>query len=376
MRGQAATENLVLYAFVLAVVVIVSIIVYTAYPVKWCSSNQKLATGFSQFKILDFILTGSNSNNPNQFYVVLQSKTNFAVNITRVKLYMQGVLCGSASIPSNLSISTANLTIITLGGNLSSNCQQVNGGCYTASLEVDYNASGVQLSDNGVLNGVYEDMHATFIQLPWYSTNYSNGSSWSYLTEENNEPIGSFQGVCPAAPPVFSNNFSIVNSNNTYLIWSIPPGCSNTSVLTGNGFNSTYCNQTLVQENDIPYLAHGWLFSQVYVSSIFSNHTLYLGGEGVYNNSGVLEPNYICVNDNFYFYVNNQLVYMGGTSGVINQSLYRTCIGCNLSDGWCIPPVALSNTSAFKFNQNNQIAVLLEDYCNGGGVKIFNLFFA
>lgn len=376
MKSQAATENLVLYAFVFAVLVIVLIVIYSSYPVKWCSSNQKLASGFSQFKILDFILTGSDSSSPNQFYVVLQSKTNFAANVTGVELSIGGVLCGNASIPSNLTLSTSNLTVLTLGGNLTSKCQQLDGGCYTASLEIDYSLNGVKLSDNGVLNGVYEGMQASFVQLPWYGTNYSNGSGWSYLTEENNNPIGSFQGKCPATPPLFSNNFSIINSSNNYLIWTIPQGCSNTNVLTGNGFNSTYCNQTLVQNNDIPYLAHGWLFTQVYVSSIFSNHTLYLGGEGVYNNSGTLEPNYICVNDNFYFYVNSHLIYMGGTSGTINQSLYRTCSGCSLSDGWCIPPVALSNTAAFNFNQNNQIAILLEDYCNGGGVKIFNMFFA
>ncbi len=376
MKSQAAVENIVLYALVFAAILIAMIIIYNGYPVKWCSSNQKLASGFTQFKILDFILTGSNAANPNQFYIVLQPKTNFAANLTSIQIYENGNQCGSASIPPNTTLSTTNMTVLTLGGNLTSQCQQPNGGCYTTSLQISYNLNGVQLSDNGVLNGIYEGMQASFVQLPWYSTNYSNGNSWSYLTEENNEPIGSFQGQCPATPPAFSNNFSIVNSSSTYLIWTIPPGCSNTNVLTGNGFNSTYCNQTLVQNNDVPYLAHGWIFSQVYVSSIFANHTLYLGGEGTYNNSGNLEPNYICVNDNFYFYVNNQLAYLGGTSGALNQSLYRTCIGCSLSDGWCIPPVAISNTTAFKFNQQNQIAVLLEDYCNGGGVKIFNMFFA
>jgi hypothetical protein len=367
MKGQAATETIVLYAIIFAVLAIVLVVVYTSYPLNWCTSNQKQASGFSYFKVVDFILTGSNSNNPNQFYIVLQPKTNFAVNVTSVKLFIGNNLCGNASIPSNLNLSTSNLTIVTLGGNLSTQCQQPNGGCYTASVEVDYNANGVSLSDNGVLNGVFEGLSATFVQLPWYDTNFSG----SILTLENNNLIGSYNGSCPAIPPVFSNNnISLVNSNNTYLIWTIPSSCSNTSYLTGNGFNVTYC------QRQAQYLAHGWMFSQVYVSSIFSNHTLYLGGEGTYNNSGNLQPNYICVNDNFYFYVNNQLIYMGGTSGTLNQSLYRTCIGCNLSDGWCIPPVALSNTTAFKFNQYNQIAVLLEDYCNGGGLKIFNMFFA
>ena len=91
------------------------------------------------------------------------------------------------------------------------------------------------------------------------------------------------------------------------------------------------------------------------------------------------------MNDNLYFYVNRELKYWGGTTGVMDRNLdggnddqpnqwdegdevLKWCEGCyDIDDSaWCIPAFDLT-LSGFIFGQENSIDILVEDFCLGGG---------
>ena len=170
------------------------------------------------------------------------------------------------------------------------------------------------------------------------------------------------------------------------VFWDLPVDCSNTEV-GGRGFDNSVCILPS------PNLAHGWMYTKVRVDPLFSStDRLFLTGKAEYYKSGDLKKDGICVDDNFYFYVNGQLIARGGTTGNrgnldnvldIGEEVLKDCGGCSdlTPNPWCIPPVEITSAGAFRYNgENNEVAVLLEDYCKGltehsGGLTPFSITF-
>jgi hypothetical protein len=86
---------------------------------------------------------------------------------------------------------------------------------------------------------------------------------------------------------------------------------------------------------------------------------------------------FVISKDNIYFYVNDNLRYWGGTTGIMvgadntyeaGDEVLRHCDGCTDVDSsaWCIPAFELT-ANGFNYGESNNIDILVEDFCIGSG---------
>lgn len=352
--------------FLIALIAVGIFIYYKGIP-DICNIRSQYQTHFLDFEMLDYKFTGSNSAElPNNFFLVLQGKKNQKVTIKNVSIFQEGSFCGDAYIKTWFSVDENSNVLV--GGNLSQECTRPANSCFKYSVEISFDpGTGKTLKNIGKLTGTFEEQERLYSMTPWYRTNFSG----EILQTENGQLLGSYSGSCPAVAQLPTN---IILANQTLERWSKPTGCNTGSSggNTGKGFTNTTCIKTA------QYLAHGWLTNNITLDEIYAGHKIYLSGEAQYTDlQGNARNDGICINDNFYFYVNGIKIAQGGTTGITDsdnvlepgEEVLRLCNGCYDIDssGWCIPPVELSASSAFKFDKSNEIMILVEDYCKGGG---------
>ena len=361
-KGQAGLEYLANYGFMILALLVVFVLLWQLKVFTFATPT-KLATGFTQFSVIDFALSGNDSSTTaNRFQLAMQIIDESVATVTKVEVTRGGAPCGQSNYSNTIRTRPGRPLLV--AGYLDPDCTVDDPDSYEYALKIYYTPkSGIEHTDQGAIKGRFERLGELIIEYPWHAT----GDGSDIMSMENGNALASYAGVCPAQPPADS---ALPLAQSNYITWSKPGDC-NTAGLTGVGFGTASC-----QLNGSA-LAHGWLASTVYVSLAYADKNLLLGGPANYTDGNGVHTGYICVNDNFYFFVNNQSVFSGGTTGVVGSEVMRYCDGstCADSDGWCIPPVDLSSTEAFNYGQNNSISVLVEDYCTSGGIRIPEYYF-
>lgn len=364
------------------VLIVLGILVYTGtIPfLNMCDVIPQISGNFNYFIINDHWVTGSDSEVlPNNFFLQISGKLDKPLTVRKLEIYKDEQLCGEASIQSWFTVNDKSFVIV--GGELDESCTKPVGKCYRYELALTYTKEGgLEKVDKSELTGRFGEQEELYKISGWKRTDFSGEA----LRNANGNKLGSYGGVCPAVPPDTSG---FVDASELET-WHLPNGCNTGSSggCTGCGFGSTYCS------TNAQYLANGWFATNLYVDNIFSGHQIYLSGNAHYKDlNGIDKYDGICINDNFYFYVNSQVITRGGTTGVTNgdnkldpgEEVLKNCDGCYDIDSsaWCIPSIELTGSSAFKFGEDNEIRVLVEDYCKGGGqefaggLKIFQIYF-
>jgi hypothetical protein len=326
-----------------------------------------ISSDFDKVSLLYPFFTGSDSTKtPNKFLFTLQSKTDEDFLITGITLLNDGNVCWQSA--NTYSLSRNGKTKIS--GIQDTSCVQKSGTCdkYDVRLSYRKTAGGLTRVETAKLFVNLEDFQDLLYSITsWSGTDFGSGN---VMKSDNNNLIGSYEGSCG---PVLPSDVVFNQTITSTVYWNLPGSCS--SGVSGVGFDSAYCSK------NANYLAHGWLKVGVMVHPLFEGHNLTLTGGAQYQYNGDTYNDGICVNDNMYFYVNDQLIFKGGTTGThdgdnileAGEEALRSCDGCYDIDssGWCIPPVTITDTSAFNFNGDNRILILLEDFCISGGVKPF-----
>lgn len=361
-RGQSGLEYMSNYLFLVIAVVIVAVVLWQSRA-NYLAPPVKSASGFGHFQVIDFGLAGNTpSETANTFQMALQTLDESDDTVVNITVSSAGLgQCGATNFTTPVRARPGSPLMVV--GNLFQNCT-ANQNDYEYDLVITYaGKSGIPHDDRGTLRGRFEDLGPLMVNYGWHATNFAG----NVMTTENGNALASYNGVCPAVPPNLS---AIPVAPSDYLTWSQPGSCSGGG-LTGVSFATAACNR------NASYLAHGWVATTVWASQAYSGKRFYLGGPATYTDANGTHSGYICVNDNFYFYVNGVVVSRGGTTGVIGPEVIRTCDAgsCSASDGWCIPPVEVGASTAFNFGENNTIAVLLEDYCVSGGIRIPSFYF-
>ncbi|MBN2067602.1 MAG: hypothetical protein JW744_03995 [Candidatus Diapherotrites archaeon] len=361
--GQQALEYLMTYGWTLILIsAIVGLLIFIATPPQECQPFHSFS---NNFLIENFEITGSDSSLlPNKFVIILKPKMT-------VTLQSYKLLSGSNECTENVigeSVRFGKLERIIISGEIKAECQDIIKECYQFTDEIKYtDYFGMARTETGRFTGRFTNVSQSYEATAWERSEFPTG----ILDNEPSKLIGSFDEKCPAEPPEEGTvNFVTAAA---YETWSLPAGCNTGCTnggCTGQGFAVAYCLK------NAQYLAHGWYRAQLWMSPLFAGRKLYLVGNGSYEDpvTHEAETNGICINDNFYFYVNGNLLTRGGTTGIEGSEVIRHCDGCSESDYWCIPAVELTASSEFKFGEWNDIYVLVEDYCNGGGLKAFNFF--
>ncbi len=317
---------------------------------------------------------------PNGFYAILQPKLPGTYIIDEMALYENDKLCWEYSFPEGLPTTWESPAI--MNGYVNSNCTKAAWTCAKYDVEVTFKKSSESLThtEKGYIYTTIEALHTPlYTTTGWRATDYSG----EIVQARNNNPIGSFGDDCPAE---IDDNMEFPTNVTDLITWSLPNGCDNK--VSGVGFAAAYCNGSLGSKK----LASGWLTTNLSVHPIFRGHTLFLTGDaGWIDEDDIPRTDGICINDNMYVYVNEQLLAKAGTTGIQStnnqldpgEEVLKSCDGCTTSssEGWCVPPVNLTSSSAFSYSGMNVIHVLVEDYCksggetNGGGIKPFSFYF-
>ncbi len=364
--AQQALEYLLTYGWgMVLAAVIIGVFVLLFSPGTACTQHHS----FSQNFLIDsFEITGSDSTLlPNKFVLVLRPK--LPATIESYNISFNDSACSGNVVQQKFPVGRFEKFVIT--GDITSECSKTIGQCYQFSDSIGYTDHfGLQRNEQGRIGGAFSEISQSYETTAWERSAFSP----NILKNENNQKIGSFNGKCPAEVPKPEDGINFIPAA-AYETWSLPTGCDtgcSQGGCTNGGFGNTHCKK------NARYLAHGWYHAKLRMSPLFANRRLFLVGNASFNPPGGGErvTNGICINDNFYFYVNGQLLSMGGTTGQQNKEVIRRCNGCTESDDWCIWPVELSAAEQFKFGEWNDIYVLVEDYCNGGGLKAFNFYMA
>ena len=375
-RGQAAMEFVMTYGWAVMISLIaISALGYYISLEQACPPNFQLSDNI--VSVTDQKFVGSDAEleqGRNRFYLRLRNNLPRPATIEGIILVERGgVVCGEYTIPQEeLELKPGERTHL-LQGNISNPaCQGIVGACYSFEVKVKYSSSsGFDHIAEGSMKGSFEDV--TFI---WDIGNWSKTDYSGSIVED--EPSGSKLNYCNKENPPNSGTL-IPDSFDNFLIWSLPGNCDSGKFgQLAEGFETAgLCDITSNK------LAKGWLHTTLYADSIFAGSHLYLGGNATFNDTtrdGEIKHDGICLNDNLYFYLNGQLKYYGGTTGAINlpkddifeagEEVMRNCGGCEVVDSsaWCIAPFDLT-LNGLNYGEENSIDIMIEDFCNGGGMS-------
>jgi hypothetical protein len=368
-KSQAAMEFLMTYGWAILIVLIaIAALTLLLDPMNMCLPQFQLSSPI--LHATEHQITGINtavSQSKNLFYIIFQNSQAAPIKITEVSVSRGGVMCGSVS-GLDIDLKQDEKTNIILARLNNSICEGQVNSCYKLDTSVSYvNTEGyLPHTIQGKVGGTYH---------PGGSL-WALGGPWmSKLMVDNTINMDNKNGlrlnVCsPESPPSPATLTDTVPSG--IIFWNYPTSCSNS--FSQIGFSNA-CTST------VPALRRQWLHNTLYIDSVFSSYTFYLGGNGQYyddSDGGQLKTNGICLNDNMYIYINSALRYTGGTTGrristlnmhyVTGDEIIKGCGGdCASVDSsaWCMPALKL-NTAGFNFGQNNNLDILVEDYCGGG----------
>jgi hypothetical protein len=369
-RGQAGMEFLMMYGWTLIVVfaVIVALVYIVDFENYYCPPNTKFST--QGFHLVDQKFIGSDATfDPakNLFNLLLQNTIYDRVTLSEINIKKDGVTCSTILLP-DIPLNRQETSNLLIGKLSDSACQGTSKECYTFDVEVEYRNidSSITHTLDGTINGKFESDPGDLWALggPWEAQDISDNTL--QVNDRTNEKINFCE---PESPPDESTFTNEIPSGTVY--WDLPTACS-TSGVAQVGFDSVNCD-------DRSQLSNGWIHNTLYLDNIFSLYSIFIGGEAEYYDTvaGETKTNGICLNDNLYFYVNGNLSYWGGTTGImvgesntyeVGDEVLQNCIGCEDVDssGWCIPAFELT-TDGFNFGETNNIDILVEDFCKGGG---------
>jgi hypothetical protein len=381
-RGPAAMEFLMTYgwAVLISLIAVSGLGYYLTINQNDCPFQFQMSDNI--IGIVDQKFAASDSLIPeaqNKFYLLLRNNLPRPAVIQGIILVKKGdTQCGQFEIPlEEIELAPGERTNILQGNLTNPECQGKVGDCYNFDVEVIYSSStGIEHKATGYIQGHFENVDTVWRLGNWTRTNYAGNVSQD-LTGQ-----GKQLGYCsnPVVPAVGS--LTTIWDGTSNLAWNnIPPGCSNDggSIFhhQPTGFAGT-CGTTA------SYLAQGWVHTTIFLDPIFAGSSLFLGSTATYidNTGGLMTPktNGICVDDNIYFYVNGQRAYWGGTSGKHDgtdadnilssgEEILNNCGNCPIvGKTWCIPPFKVT-TSNFNFGVDNNIDILVEDFCSGGAMN-------
>ncbi len=328
----------------------------------------------------DHKVVGSNSEfeeTHNSYYIVVRNSEPADVTLLSVSILKEGERCGYFAAAETITLQQDELSEQLLGYITDPTCQGKIGEGYRLDLQVKYlnRKTGLTHVANGFIQGEYVDTTDRWEIEPW-TIGALKGPNDMDLENKNDNELA----FCTTpAPP--SNVGSFSEFDETALItWKgEPSGCSNEKsggkrIFHQNGFADT-CGHTAGN------LAQGWLHTRIYLDEIFKGHSVLISGlAGYYDLQGNYRTDGICLDDNLYFYIGNKMLHHGGTSGHMvtkdnrlepGEEILKNCDVCSgiKASSWCVPPFNLTATNDFKWGEDNDIYILVEDFCKGGGMS-------
>ena len=365
-RTQSAIEFLMTYGWaILVVLVILSLLYFLGVFSQRCPPNFQISGGI--FSLADQKFIGSNADIDiiqNFFYIIIKNNLPSPIKIEEITISKGGINCGSFVFPQGFQLERGQISNILQEKLSNENCYGKTKSCYKFDTKIKYTDpnTGLARLQVGEITGSFEGMNDYWKIGSWITSNYGG----SIVENRNGRPLN----IC--APESVPNPLLLTgNLPQGIITWDLPNGC-NTQGLANVGFNNA-CN------NPAQYLSRGWIHNTLYVDPIFSNNKLYLGGNAIYYDevAGETKTNGICINDNLYFYVNGNLKYYGGTTGRMvgevntyepGDEVLQNCGNCQAVDAsaWCIPAFELT-TEGFNFGEDNNVDILIEDFCKGQG---------
>ena len=369
LKSQAALEFMVTYGWAIMVFLIaVGALAYFLDIGEHCPPNFKFYT--QGFYVMDQKFIGSDvSFDPakNLFYLILQNTLYEKVTISEITIKKRDVLCGTLLVP-DIELSQGESTNLIIGKVTNPTCWGKSKECYDFDAEINYLSieTGLTHTVRGTISGTFEpDPDQLWALGGSWKTPHIAGNTLG-IGDRTGEKINYCAPETPPNPLTFTNDLP-----PGIIFWDLPSGCS-TSGIAQVGFESASCD-------DRTQLAKGWLYNTLYLDNIFSVYSIFIGGNAGYldTTTGDYKTNGICLNDNLYFYVNGDLRYWGGTTGTMvgadntyqaGDEVLRNCDGCSTVDSsaWCIPAFELT-ASGFNYGEFNDIGILVEDFCKGGG---------
>ena len=363
-KTQLAMEFLMTYCWaILVVLILLSSLYYFNVFSPRCPPNFQISGGI--FSIIDQKFIGSNAELiQNFFYVVIKNNLPYSIKVEEITINKGDLNCGSFVFPQGFYLEKGQTSNIIQEELINENCYGKIKSCYKFDTNIKYTnpSTGFTRTQTGEITGSFENMNDYWQISSWSTSDYSGS-----IVENRN---GEYLNICN--PESVPNPLTLTGSLPQGIItWDLPNGC-NTQGLAQVSFDNA-CN------NQAQYLSKGWMHNTLYVDLIFSNNRLYLGGNAEYYDeiAGETKTNGICINDNLYFYVNNELKYYGGTTGIMvgeantyeqGDEVLKNCGNCQNVDAsaWCIPAFELT-TEGFNFGEDNSIDILIEDFCKGQG---------
>ncbi|MCB9359577.1 hypothetical protein H6503_06625 [Candidatus Woesearchaeota archaeon] len=374
-KAQFGIEYLQIVVWALIIVVIIIAALFFFIP-QGCPPKIEKTSG--SLVIVDQLFAASDVEfTPirNAFGIYYQNLEDKPIKVERIQIKMGDVLCGEID-NINSVIRKSSGTRYIVGWLTDERCQGATLECYKFNVNIKYSSldSDLTHTEVGLVSGAFSSLQDYWSggEL-WYTSGFYGG----ILDMENRagEPINYCNPESPPPPEDF-----LVPADPGTVYWQSPFSC-NTGGLSGQGFDNAQCNGRSV-------LAKGWMYNTLYLDEIFSGRTVYVSGDAQYYDATnkITKNDGICVNDNLYIYVNGELQYFGGTTGFVTDQgrggglndhpgewyegdeIIKACTGCQDVDssGWCIPAFEM-NDAGFNFGENNDIHVMVEDYCKGGG---------
>ncbi len=375
-RGQTGLEFLFAYGWVLVVFLIsTTSLGYLVYSGNTCPVDFQFTNNL--FVVKDHKFIAEDAIFPeirNLFYIMVQNNLPERVKITKITIKKDDEVCGAITSLGDLNLDQNEISPIYQGNLTNINCWGASRSCYKFETEIEYTKStggGLPRVAEGMLAGGFEEMSDRWSLGGWSRTNYTYNGNDSIV---NNRSGGQLNICINESYWTISSNDVVAANFGDPITWDLPEGCVTTG-LSGVGFS----NATLCTIN-APTLSKGWIHTTLYVDPIFSEHSVLLeGSAGYYDNfTKEWKNNGICMNDNLYFYVNDKLIYWGGTTGKlfggdnyweVGDEVLRNCTRCGEVDSsaWCIPAFNLTTADAgFEFGVANNVTILIEDFCKGG----------
>ncbi|VVB76378.1 Uncharacterised protein [Candidatus Tiddalikarchaeum anstoanum] len=362
-KTQSAIEFLLTYGWAILIIIIIGFVLYSLgffNP----GVDVRRAWDFTYFHIVDWQISGYDSPFlKNTFRIIISNKDPEIINITSIEVYnANGDFCGRAVLRPyeiHLNSGLSNDKETDTGGTIYENCSGTNLAKNKFIIKIGYvKSSGITHTDTGFVEWKYEPYNYNIEFGEWYHSNYTTG----VLTFENGSALGSYNSACPAIIPPAGVNFIL---GGTPLTWDLPVGCS-----SGQCHGVGDAGRCTI---NCSYMAHGWLKTTAKAPVETRGQKISLGGSGTcnsaltysysgYNCSNEIN-NYICLNDDLYFYLNQELIYFSGLS----YSPFK-CDGCAPYDNWCVPPIDITQSPEFNWGSINEIYILVEDWCISGGL--------
>ena len=362
-KCQGAFEFILSYGWVFIVLLIIIFIMF-GMNIFNPFTKIKRAWDFDFFEILDWKVSGSDSPYMNNtFHVVIGNKYPYIRSVDYINIYdVDGNYCGTAVL-RDYEVDTRHNAEWDTGGVIFENCSGHGLQDYKYYIKIGFTKkSGLQHVDKGFVEFHHEDIQDVIHFGDWYHSDYGGDvTKW-----ENGSLLGSYAGSCPAITPV-QDNVSFV-LGGAPVNWNRPGGCS--AGQCHGVERSGHCNQSC------NYMAHGWLKSVIIAPRETRGHEIYLAGNATCNDSRTLSSQgydcsgsthldkFICMNDDIYFYVNQDLLNFSGLS----YTAYKCGDECAFADYWCVPPIDITQSPYFRWDDSNTVWVLVEDWCGSGGV--------